>query len=124
MQNHGGPSGAAAAAAQAQYGKTKKTVPVFITNWSKARLYETDFSAAVVPRGPDSSGQDGGGGGRPSYMLWHSSGGRLRNTAIVVTDPHGAVWWSCQLPSDEWAKLEKNLADGIFDDYQAVAKVE
>lgn len=108
-------------------GQTKKTYPVFITNWSKARLYEMDFSAAVVPGGADSQSLSGGhdeGGGRPSFMLWHASGGRLRIAAIVIADPHGAVWWSCQLPKDDWAKLERNLATDVFEDNQAVAKVE
>lgn len=97
-------------------GQTKRTCRVFITNWSKAGLFETDFSAAVVSRGPNSIGQGNGGGGRPSHMIWHSSGGRLKNTAIVTTDPYGTVWWSCQLRKDEWAELERNLANGAFED--------
>lgn len=84
---------------------------IFITNWSKARLYDTDFSAAVVSHAPD-SGSSSKNSAKPSCILWNSSGDSLRYTATVVADEQGNIWWSCQLPKGDWAKIEKSLRNG------------
>lgn len=82
---------------------------IFITNWSKARLYDTDFSAAVVSHAGTDSNSNARKSAKPSCILWNSSGDSLRYTATVVTDEQGNIWWSCQLPKGDWAKIEKDF---------------
>lgn len=88
-------------------GQASRTSAVFVTNWTKANLQDTDLSAAIVPGAP---GSDIAGVGRTSLVVWNTSGYRLRNTATVVSDRWGNFWWSCQLSRETWLKVQENFA--------------
>ncbi|KAI0595610.1 hypothetical protein F4775DRAFT_604863 [Biscogniauxia sp. FL1348] len=88
-------------------------VMVTYSNWSKARFFETDFSAAIV----DVDGGSGGGSkpanyrrGRPSYI---QSCGFVQNFSmrnafpIIGKDNAGNYWWSGTLLKGQWGPIEK-----------------
>ncbi|KAK9795631.1 putative Acyltransferase [Seiridium cardinale] len=82
------------------------------SNWNRARLFETDFSAAVVA-GPDNehSTESRQSVGRPAYLQNTQSGLKLPN-AIPITgkDNHGNYWLSGYMSKELWGKVEKALA--------------
>ncbi|KAK9424285.1 putative Acyltransferase [Seiridium unicorne] len=83
------------------------------SNWNRARLFETDFSAAVVA-GPDNehSTESRHTVGRPAYLQNTQSGLKLPN-AIPITgkDNHGNYWLSGYMNKELWGKVEKALAE-------------
>lgn len=76
------------------------------SNWCKAKLYDTDFSAAVVT--------PGGGPvktGRPSYIQNNQFGLVLPNGfPIIGKDSEGNVWLSGYMNKGHWGKIEEQLA--------------
>ncbi|KAI1632585.1 hypothetical protein F4809DRAFT_656142 [Biscogniauxia mediterranea] len=90
------------------------------SNWSKARFFETDFSAAIVDNDTKTSSGGSGGGssskpanyhrGRPSYI---QSCGFVQNFSmrnafpIIGKDNAGNYWWSGTLVKGQWAPIEK-----------------
>lgn len=87
---------------------------VTFSNWTKANLYETDFSAAVV----DAAGRRGhrgargaAGPGRPVYIQNSQLGLLLPNAfPIIGKDGSGNFWLSGYLKRGVWARLEQELA--------------
>ncbi|KAM0820423.1 hypothetical protein AB5N19_06242 [Seiridium cardinale] len=81
------------------------------SNWNRARLFQTDFSAAVVA-GPDNelSTESRQTVGRPTYLQNTQSGLKMRN-AIPITgkDNHGNYWLSGYMNKELWGKVEKAL---------------
>jgi hypothetical protein len=73
------------------------------SNWSKARLFETDFSAAVVTPGT--------GKGRPSYIQNNQFVLVLPNGfPIVGRDGEGNYWLSGYMNQGHWGRIEELLA--------------
>jgi hypothetical protein len=68
------------------YGAGDMTITL-LSNWSKARLFETDFSAAIV--------SGGSGTGKPSYIHTFSTQDRfqLRNAANCCGRDADGNWW-------------------------------
>jgi len=60
-----------------------------LTNWYKARLYQTDFSAAIVKGGM------GEGSGKPAYCHPYATakGFSLRGSANVIGKDRKGTWW-------------------------------
>ncbi|KAI0125636.1 hypothetical protein BJ170DRAFT_684896 [Xylariales sp. AK1849] len=79
------------------------------SNWGKARLFETDFSAAVVNTGPASGNRKPG---RPSYIQNCQFGLCLPNGfPIIGKDNEGNYWLSGYMNKGHWEQIEKQLAD-------------
>ncbi|KAI1491100.1 hypothetical protein F5X96DRAFT_693663 [Biscogniauxia mediterranea] len=92
---------------------------VTFSNWSKARFFETDFSAAIIVDSNDDTKTSGGGSsskpanyrrGRPSYI---QSCGFVQNFSmrnafpIIGKDNAGNYWWSGTLVKGQWAPIEE-----------------
>jgi len=76
------------------------------SNWCKAKLFETDFSAAVV-----TPGEGSGKSGRPSYIQNNQFGLILPNGfPIIGKDLEGNYWLSGYMNKGHWAKIEEQLA--------------
>jgi hypothetical protein len=81
-----------------------------MSNWSKARLFETDFSAAIVNDGGK------GNGGKPRYIhpFATQDGLSLRNAATCVgKDGDGNLWMGCMMRKElveEFVKEIERLA--------------
>ncbi|OHF02037.1 hypothetical protein CORC01_02616 [Colletotrichum orchidophilum] len=86
---------------------------ILLSNWSKARFFETDFSAAVLKAGETSKAQPHKLG-RPSLILnaSHVSGFPLRLAGLVAgRDLDGNVWWGGALRAGLWDKIAETLAE-------------
>ncbi|KAI1340082.1 hypothetical protein F5Y15DRAFT_423498 [Xylariaceae sp. FL0016] len=85
-------------------------VPVVVSNWSKARFFDTDFSAAVVRTGAGGGGSEGAGEtgrrlGRPVYIQPSGfvRGLPIRNSfQIVGKDGRGDYWVAGTLRRGLW----------------------
>ncbi|KAI0149969.1 hypothetical protein F4776DRAFT_659859 [Hypoxylon sp. NC0597] len=86
-------------------------VPVMISNWSKARFFETDFSAAVVRPGLDPA-RRANKVGRPSYIQPNGlvNGIPTRNSfPIVGKDAAGNYWLSGTLRRGLWRRVQEEM---------------
>ncbi|KAK6080935.1 lysR family regulatory protein [Seiridium cupressi] len=78
------------------------------SNWSKARLFETDFSGAVISAGPTDGNRKPG---RPSYIQNNQFGLCLPNGfPIIGKDSGGNYWLSGYMNKGQWGQIEKQLA--------------
>ncbi|KAE8414441.1 hypothetical protein BDV36DRAFT_311814 [Aspergillus pseudocaelatus] len=81
------------------------------SNWNRARLFDMDFSAAVITketRGTDCTH----GHGRPSYInpVLLAPGLSSRNIGrIVGKDASGNWWLACSLRTGTWPAIEEDL---------------
>lgn len=95
---------------------------VVISNWTKARFFDTDFSAAVVAvaNGGATADNNHEGGkrrrvGRPSYI---HTGGFIQGFAtrgavpIIGKDSEGNYWVQPTVESGVWDKIRKTLEEG------------
>jgi hypothetical protein len=81
------------------------------TNWTKAKLYETDFSAAVVNHSQSNS-ERFNKPGMPSYIqpCGFSKSFSLRNAfSIVGKDAAGNYWMMGSLRKGIWGNIEETL---------------
>ncbi len=79
---------------------------ITFSNWTKARLFDTDFSAAVVRSGSVSSRP-----GRPTYIQNNQFGLVLPNGfPIIGKDADGNYWLSGYMNKGHWDKIEEQLA--------------
>ncbi|CZR51145.1 related to LysR family regulatory protein [Phialocephala subalpina] len=79
---------------------------ITFSNWSKARLFETDFSAAVIKPGKKSRGP-----GVPSYIQNNQFGLILPNGfPIIGKDADGNYWLSGYMNKGHWGRIEEQLA--------------
>ncbi|KAI1498319.1 hypothetical protein F5X99DRAFT_335160 [Biscogniauxia marginata] len=75
------------------------------SNWSKARLYDVDFSKAIATPHQTTSKS-----GRPTYVQNNQFGLILPNGfPIIGKDNEGNYWLSGYLNQGQWAKIEKEL---------------
>ncbi|KAJ9133731.1 LysR family regulatory protein [Pleurostoma richardsiae] len=78
------------------------------SNWLKAKLFELDFSAAVVTPGPTSGNRKPG---QPSYIQNNQFGLILPDAfPIIGKDADGNFWLSGYMNPGVWAKMEADLA--------------
>ncbi|KAI0816712.1 hypothetical protein GGR55DRAFT_250962 [Xylaria sp. FL0064] len=87
---------------------------IIISNWSKGRFFETDFSAAVVKRGtPEGSSEGSYKVGCPSYIQvagYNDGSFPLRNAFPVIgKDNAGNYWLSGLLRKGMWSQIEEIL---------------
>lgn len=91
---------------------------VSCTNWTQARFFDIDFSAAVEAKGSvHHAGQEAG---RPSLVLGGTYGSRValpmvNAFTILGKDARGDVWLRGTLSKEHWANIERALheqADG------------
>ncbi|KAF8848132.1 hypothetical protein BDZ45DRAFT_754153 [Acephala macrosclerotiorum] len=79
---------------------------ITFSNWSKARLFETDFSAAVIKPGKESRKP-----GTPSYIQNNQFGLILPNGfPIIGKDAEGNYWLSGYMNKGHWGRIEEQLA--------------
>ncbi|KAI1657779.1 hypothetical protein F4813DRAFT_73654 [Daldinia decipiens] len=86
-------------------------VPVMISNWSKAKFFDTDFSAAVVRPGADPE-KRANKIGRPSYIQPNGliNGMPTRNSfPIVGKDAAGNYWLSGTLQRGLWKQVQEEM---------------
>ncbi|KAI1762107.1 hypothetical protein GGR53DRAFT_532879 [Hypoxylon sp. FL1150] len=87
--------------------------PIMISNWSKARFFETDFSAAVVRGTADPVRRAGRNKvGRPSYIQPNGrvSGIPTRNSfPIVGKDAAGNYWFQGTLARGLWDQVQEAM---------------
>ncbi|TVY47294.1 Transcriptional regulator [Lachnellula occidentalis] len=84
---------------------------IVISNWTKTRLFELDFSAAVVEVGVPLEGRRHGVG-RPRYVhsCPYSNGVPIRNAFPVFgRDAEGNYWMSGTLRVETWRKIEEGF---------------
>ncbi|RSM00556.1 hypothetical protein CDV31_011722 [Fusarium ambrosium] len=81
---------------------------VTYSNWSKAKMFETDFSAAIKPGSLSAS--EGHVPGRPTYIQNCQYGLTLPNAfPIMGKDAHGNYWLSGYLNKGNWDKINEIL---------------
>ncbi|KAI0882242.1 uncharacterized protein GGS22DRAFT_170532 [Annulohypoxylon maeteangense] len=88
-----------------------KMAPVMVSNWSKAKFFETDFSAAVVRTGIDPA-RRANKVGRPSYIQPNglADGIPTRNSfPIVGKDAAGNYWLSGTLKRGLWRRVQEEM---------------
>ncbi|KAI1479318.1 hypothetical protein F4774DRAFT_130713 [Daldinia eschscholtzii] len=86
-------------------------VPMMISNWSKAKFFDTDFSAAVVRPGADPE-KRANKIGRPSYIQPNGlmNGMPTRNSfPIVGKDAAGNYWLSGTLRKGLWTQVQEEM---------------
>ncbi|KAK2735117.1 lysR family regulatory protein [Colletotrichum kahawae] len=85
---------------------------VTVSNWSKAKFFEADFSAAVIQNGANSNARPGRLG-KPSFVMGDtiSKGLSVRNASNVVgrDDADGDVWLGGVLRKGLWTKIAEAL---------------
>ncbi|KAI1209199.1 uncharacterized protein F4807DRAFT_427523 [Annulohypoxylon truncatum] len=94
----------------AMYGDPKMA-PVMVSNWSKAKFFETDFSAAVIRPGLDPA-RRANKVGRPSYIQPNglADGIPTRNSfPIVGKDAAGNYWLSGTLKKGLWRRVQEEM---------------
>lgn len=87
------------------------TIMIVITNWTKGKFYETDFSSAVIKEGIPVS-ERANAIGRPSYAHCHGHSPKYpsRNAfPIFGKDAAGNYWMSGRLRAGVWDKIEESL---------------
>lgn len=96
---------------------------VTYSNWTKAKLYEVDFSSAVVPGSASSSGTERRRPGKPSYIQNCQFGFTLPNGfPIIGRDLDGNYWLSGFMTQGTWAKLD-SLLEKEWKDSTGTSKV-
>ncbi|KAK6063699.1 lysR family regulatory protein [Seiridium cupressi] len=84
---------------------------ITISNWAQARLFDTNFSASIVPGSGQALG-DSKTRGKPSYIQNDQPGMTLPNGfPIIGKDNLGNYWLSGYLPKEIWASVKETLAD-------------
>ncbi|OTB04402.1 hypothetical protein M426DRAFT_73416 [Hypoxylon sp. CI-4A] len=86
-------------------------LPVMISNWGKAKFFDTDFSAAVVRPGVDPA-RRANKIGRPSYIQPNGlvAGIPTRNSfPIVGKDAAGNYWLSGTLQRGFWRRVQEEM---------------
>ncbi|KAH8657136.1 hypothetical protein BGZ60DRAFT_384179 [Tricladium varicosporioides] len=81
---------------------------VVISNWSKAKFYEIDFSAAIIKAGIEEEGRKG----KPSHIFVQGFNNKFstRNAGpIYGKDGEGAYWLTSTLRDEAWGRIEENL---------------
>ncbi|OQE06333.1 hypothetical protein PENVUL_c018G01431 [Penicillium vulpinum] len=81
------------------------------SNWHKARLFDMDFSSAVLQSSNQSRSQTPRKIGKPSYVngVQHSVNS-FRNVLSVIGKDAGGNWWlTGVLRTDAWAHVEEQL---------------
>ncbi|KAG5926952.1 hypothetical protein E4U42_002771 [Claviceps africana] len=83
---------------------------LMISSWAKARLFELDFSAAVLRRG-ETSAERKNPLGRPSCIQGRSTRDfATRNTGVVIgKDAGGNYWLSYTLQKEAWRAVEQQF---------------
>ncbi|TVY41307.1 Transcriptional regulator [Lachnellula subtilissima] len=84
---------------------------IVISNWTKTKLFELDFSAAVVKAGVELDRRSHGVG-RPRYVhsCPYSNGVPIRNAFPVFgRDAEGNYWMSGTLRVETWRKIEEGF---------------
>lgn len=84
---------------------------IVVSNWTKTKLFELDFSAAVVRVGVPLEGRRHGVG-RPRYVhsCPYSNGVPIRNAFPVFgRDAEGNYWMSGTLRVETWRKIEEGF---------------
>ncbi|KAI1335354.1 hypothetical protein F5Y15DRAFT_252718 [Xylariaceae sp. FL0016] len=80
------------------------------TNWTKAKLYEIDFSGALVKEGSHRLSQEAG---RPATIYYHPleppQFPMMKILYITGKDAEGNYWMCARLTRDLWARIEKTL---------------
>lgn len=81
------------------------------SNWHKARLFDMDFSAAVVPDSSQPNAQRSLNVGKPSYVNGiHYSPNSLRNVLSVMGKDAAGNWWlTGVLRTDAWTHVREQL---------------
>ena len=83
---------------------------IIVSNWSKGRFFEMDFSPAIVPG--SKSARPGDATGKPTYIqaAGHANGFSIRNAfQISGKDGEGNYWLSASLRKHVWSSIEKAL---------------
>ncbi|KAI4859917.1 hypothetical protein F4820DRAFT_466218 [Hypoxylon rubiginosum] len=86
--------------------------PIMISNWSKARFFDTDFSAAVVARPGTNLGRRSNKIGRPSYIQPNGlvAGIPTRNSfPIVGKDAASNYWFEGTLGRGLWGQVQEAM---------------
>jgi hypothetical protein len=81
------------------------------SNWHRARLYDVDFSAAVVRPGLPLESRSNKLG-QPSFILpsGHANGMSLRNAGpLIGRDANGDWWMQTVLRAGAWARVEEQF---------------
>lgn len=87
---------------------------VTYSNWTKARLFELDFSAAVVGEKGVAAARDGSVG-RPRYIQNSQFGLTLPNGYLISgKDGRGNYWLSGYMNKGHWGQIEELLAREEF----------
>ncbi|EMD96738.1 hypothetical protein COCC4DRAFT_142432 [Bipolaris maydis ATCC 48331] len=91
---------------------------IVMTNWNKARFFETDFSAALVHSGSEGS-DEGKKRGRPTYCHTNGIFRRLSDwaslahmTNVVGRDAKGGYWVTASMSKDSEERFMKVIVDG------------
>ena len=87
---------------------------VICTNWTKGKLYDVDFSEAVVSEGRHLAKQKAG---RPSFIQVHVFGAKLYSSingfSILGKDAEGNYWLQGLLSKEGWLKFEQRLHEEL-----------
>ncbi|EQK99555.1 Chloramphenicol acetyltransferase-like domain protein [Ophiocordyceps sinensis CO18] len=85
------------------------------SDWSRAKLFEVDFSPAIVKLGADSSSNRPG---RPCYVQACNRGVLLANLTVVFgKDCVGNYWLTCVGDAAHWAIVEEAIAGANEDEH-------
>ncbi|KAK9600384.1 hypothetical protein V6Z92_000467 [Aspergillus fumigatus] len=90
---------------------------VMMSNWVKAKLFQVDFSAAVIRKGM-ATGKRSNQLGRPSCIQGTGTKGyATRNTGVVIgKDAAGNFWLLYSLRKEIWPAVEQQLLSMSLDD--------
>lgn len=81
------------------------------SNWHKARLFNMDFSSAILQNSAQPKSQRSGFAGKPSYVngVQHAANS-FRNVLSVIGKDEGGNWWlTGVLRTDAWVHVEEQL---------------
>ncbi|KAF2712907.1 hypothetical protein K504DRAFT_487462 [Pleomassaria siparia CBS 279.74] len=82
---------------------------ITFTNWSKARMFELDFSVAVVSKTGEKGSENTG---RPRCIQNNQFGVMLPNAFLILgKDSHGHYWLSGYMKKGYWDNIEQSLAN-------------
>ncbi|KAJ5143333.1 uncharacterized protein N7515_002120 [Penicillium bovifimosum] len=83
------------------------------SNWHKARLYEMDFSSAVLQKSDHRSSCSPQTSGRPSYVngVQHSANSFRNVLSVIGKDAAGNWWLTGVLRTDAWGYVEEQLIE-------------
>ena len=81
---------------------------VTLSNWTKAKLFDVDFSPAMIGENTDETVEKG----KPRYIQNTQNGLILPNGfPIIGKDSGGNYWLSGHMKKGHWARIEKLLAE-------------